>query len=328
MSSIAQRVFYIGNETTPGTGVTVDVALRATGSLQVMPTKKRPEEYIGSFAPTRHYITSLRAQGELTMPGTYEQAPYMVSMALGAGAVVTTSDPEEWSFLLPMAGTAPTFSTYTCEYSDGANHIVKATDVFSTALEISGEADGEWMFKNTLVGGNATFPAAVSATPTPPATPRAILMAETALKWADDGDLESAVAMDEFISFVYKVENLQHQKLFAGSLYPTGRGHNVWNVSLELTVEIDNATVEAQKEKLLTNEQTAIQIRAEAVDAGGEGIDWYAEIRGVFHLADVGVIDERDGNNIVKLTYSGEKDILIDAITTQGVLFGNDLQAL
>jgi hypothetical protein len=330
MTSIAQRLVLIGLETTPGTGVNVDVALHALASLRAVPNKIVPNEHIGSFAPQRHYIGSSGAEGELTIDGYYQHAPYPVSMALGAGAVVTTGDPEAWTFTLPMAATAPTFATYSMEYADndGGDHIVRALDVFGTALEISGEAGQAWQFKTTLTGGQTTLPADITATPTPTAHPYPILMADTALKWADDGDFESAVAAAALISFNWKVEGLQHSKLFAGSLYPSGRGHNMWDCTLEMIVECSNATAKAQRAKLLNVSQTAIQIRAEAADAGGAGVDWYAELRGVYMLQSIDTLDERDGNNTLKFTYKGEKDWEIGAISSTQILIGNDLQSL
>jgi hypothetical protein len=328
MTSKAQRVVYIGKETAPGDGATVDVALRAKASLKAVPDIKQPDEDIGSLAPARHYIGSLKAEGTLEVEAAYyEHLPYFVSPALGAGSVNITGSPELWTFTLSQTSTPPTFATYNMEVGDGDNHIVRASDVFSTAMEISGEAGEAWAIKNTIVGGNVTFPAAHGATPTPPATVRTVLMADTALKFADDGDFGSASAVEmTLISFTWKLEEYMHQKQFAGALYPNARGNNKWKVTLEMMVEIGNATIESQKDKLLVGTQTSIQIRAEAADAGGAGVDWYAEIRGAFYLSEVGELDDRDGNNIIKLVYVGEKDET--ATISSQILIGTSLTAL
>jgi hypothetical protein len=330
MTSIAQRLVLIGKETTPGDGSTVDVALHALASLRAVPNKIIPDEHTGSFAPTRHYIGSLMAEGELTFDGYYQHAPYPVSMAIGAGTVNTSGTPEAWTFTLPMAAVAPTFATYCLEYADADNgdHIVQAKDVFATGLEISGEAGQAWQIKPTLTGGNVSFISDVTATPTPTDHPHPILMADTNLKWADDGDFNSASAATQLISFNFKLEGLQHSKLFAGALYPSGRGHNRWDVTLEIIAECSNALAKAQRAKLLNTSQTAIQIRAEAADAGGAGIDWYAEIRGVYMLQAIETLDERDGNNTLKFTYKGEKDWEIGAVSSTQILIGCDLQSL
>lgn len=321
MSSVAQRVVIVGLEATPGDGATPDVALRAKMALRAMPEKIQVDEDIGSYAPARHYIGSLKAEGELTMDAAYyEGAPYPVSMALGAPSTAGAADPWTHTFALPNATTAA-FRTYRAEYSDGNNHIVRADDTFAKALEISGEAKKAWVIKATLTGGSTTFPAALGASLSPIAAPTDILMADTVLKidttWANIGTTTVGV----LISFNWKLEELQHEKFFAGSLYPTGRGNNKWKVTLELIVEIDNATVEAEKDKLLTGALSAIRI--EAIDAGNA--DDSAQINGMYYLSEVDTLDDRDGNNIVKMIYIGQRDTLGN---TGAVVIETNLAAL
>lgn len=323
MSSKALRQVLIGKETNPGEGVTVDVALRATASLKAVPDKVIVEEDIGSFAPARHYIGSLKAEGSLEMDGYYEHAPYPVSMAMGAGNKAGEASPYTWTFELPDDA-ADTFATYTVEYSDGADHIVHAEDVFATELEISGEAGQTWMFKPTLAGGQVTFPAAVGASLSA-GTATSIRMADTTLSIDDTFAGIGTTPVAVLISFNWKLSNLQHQKLFAGSLWPSGRGNNKWETTLELIVEIEEATIEAEKAKLLTTAQSAIEIAALDEDAGGEGVDYSATISGMYMLQDVDTLDDRDGNNIVKLTYKGEKD---SSDNTGSIVIATSLSAL
>jgi len=309
MSSKAQRRVLIGKESTPGDGATVDVALRAVGNLKAVVDKKVPAEDIGSFSEHRHFIGSKHAEGSLEFDAYYEHLPYPISMALGDGAVVTSGDPEIWTFAWPGTA-ADTFATYNMEVTDGNNHIVKAVDVFATGLEIKGEAGGSWMITPTLVGSNVTYPSAVGASPTLPAGVRPVLMADTALWMTNSfGDLGSlGLVTGALISFSWKLENFQHQKLFAGSLYPTGRGNDKWKITLELILEMDNATVESIKDRLLTVQTTAVGIRALADEAGGTGIDWYINIDGVYFVQDVSELDDREGNNTIKFVLSAEAD--------------------
>src|SRR5262245_35270599 len=172
MTSIAQRKVLIGKETTPADGATPDVALRAIATLKATVDKRVPEEYIGSFAPRRHYIASIMAEGRLQFRDLYyEHSPYPVSMAMGAGTVAGTVDPYTYTFTLAGTAGPPTFATYRMEYTDGGNHIVRADDVFATALEISGEAGGPIAINATVVGASVTYPAAVGATLDPVAAP-------------------------------------------------------------------------------------------------------------------------------------------------------------
>lgn len=302
MSSKAQRQVIIGLETTPGDGATPDVALRAKASFKPVPDKVEVEEDIGSYAPARHYIGSLKAEGELEFEAAYyEHAPYPVSMALGAPTTTGASDPWTHTFDLPD-GTAPTFATYRMEYTDGNDHIVRADDVFATALEISGEAGKAWMIKPTLTGGSTTYPAALGATLSPPATVTTIRMADTSIYIDDAFANIGTTEMTALISFTWKLEELQHSKLFAGTLYPTGRGNNRWKVTLEIIAEIENAKVEAEKDKLLTAALSAVRVVAS--DSANDSFT----IDGVYYVQDVDTLDDRDGNNIVKITYVGQKD--------------------
>jgi hypothetical protein len=308
MSSKAERVFYIGLESTPGDGSTVDTALRAVGSFRSVVDKIRPDEDIGSYAPSRHYTGSRHGEGAIEMQAAYYQhLPYPISMALGAGSVDTGGTPEVWTFALPDA-TAPTFATYNIEYGDGADHIVRCADVFATEIEIAGEAGQAWTINAPLVGGSVSFPASHAATPTPPASPRTVLMSETNIYMDDTFGSIGQSVMNELISFNWSLSGLQHQKQFAGSVFPNGRGNDKWEITLEIVAEIENSKVESEKEKMHNNDLTAIRIRALAEDAGGVGIDWYVNIDGMYYLSDVSTLDDRDGNNIVTMTYIGQKD--------------------
>lgn len=305
MSSIAQRLVYIGKETpgSEGVAVTVDVALRALCDLEAKPDKVVPDENIGSYAPGRHYIGSIMAEGKLTMDGYFEHVPYPISMALGDGSVGSISGGHyPWTFAIPGA-TADTFATYTMEYSDGVNHIVRAADVFAKGIEIKGEAGKSWQFIPDLVGATTTFPAAVSASPTPPASVVAMRMADTIIYMDDLYANIGVTAMPKLISFSWKLEDLQHQKLFAGSVYPTGRGNNKWKITLEVIAEMEQSKIESEKDKLLTTGLTAIRIKC---DPGTPD----CAIDCMYMLSEVGTLDDRDGNNIVKLVYMGEKDTL------------------
>lgn len=300
MSSKAQRTVFIGLETTAGTATTVDVALRATCDLEAKPDKVIPIEDTGSFAPHRHYIGSVMAEGKLTYDGYFEHVPYPLSMALGDGAVGSISGGHyPWTFVIPNT-TADTFATYTFEYSDGVNHIVRAADVFAKGLEIKGEAGKSWMFIADLVGATVIFPAAVSASPTLPATPTSMRMADTIIYMDDAYSSIGGTAMPKLISFSWKLAEYQHQKLFSGNLYPSGRGNNKWVITLELIVEADQTKIESEKDKLLTTGQTAIRIKC---DPGTPD----CAIDMMYMLQSVSPLDDRDGNNIFKMVYLGEK---------------------
>lgn len=320
MSATTKKAFYIGKETTPGTGVAVAVALRVTeGNLRPAVDKVVVEENIGSFAPPRHYIGSVMAEGSITQDGIFEQAPYMCALALGAGSVgAPAGGIYPWTFTWPDA-TAPTPYTVTAELTDGVNHVVKATDTFATGLEISGEAGQSWQFKDELTGGNTTLPAALSASPAMLAPVTSILMADTVLSidplYANIGTTPCPV----LISFTWKLENLMHSKLFAGALYPTGRGFDRWEITLEVVVEMENSVVETTKDKVLTTDTVAIRLMA---NPSGAGQDF--KIDGSYFLQEISDLDDRDGNSTIKMTFKGVKD----ALGNTGLILANSTLAV
>lgn len=301
MSSKAKRRVVLGLETTPGDGAVPDISLRATAELKPKVEKIVPDENIGSFAPARHFIASQFGEGKLTMEDAYyEHAPYPISMAMGPGVKTGVSDPYTYTFTLPDTAT-PTFATYRMEISDGNNHIVRCDDVLATALTISGEAGKSVKIEADLSAGSVSYPAALGATPSVNSvTP--VLMAVTQCFIDDSYTNIGTTQMTQLISFSWKLENYQHHKMFAGALYPTGRGNDKWKVILELVVEIDNAKIESEKDKLLATTQSAVRIKATASASDSLTID------GAYFVREVDNLDDRDGNNIVKITYEGQKD--------------------
>ena len=180
--------------------------------------------------------------------------------------------------------------------------VVACNDVFATGLTISGEAGKSWLFEASVVGGEVTYPNALSASLSPGTTLTPIRMADTTIyidsTYAAIGGTPISASL---ISFNWKLEELQHQKLFAGSLWPNGRGNARWKTTLELVVEAATDAFEVERDKLLLTTQTAIRIKA---TSGSHS----AAIDGMYMLEDIDTLDDRDGNNIVKMTYLGEKD--------------------
>ena len=301
MSSIAQRQVLLGLQSSAGVGVVPDFALRALLDLKPEVDKVKVEENIGSFAPARHYIGSIMPDGKLTTEAAlYEEIPYILAMALGLETPSGGGSPYTWTFALPD-DTAESFALFSIEYTDGNTWVVRAEDVFATELTITGEAGKAWEIEATLVGGEATYPAALTGTPAPLTTSGTIRMADTKLYidalFANIGTTE----MTQLISFTWKLSDLQHVKQFAGSLYPNGRGNGRWAVSLEVIAEVENSVMQDARDLLLVTTQTAVQVEATSAP-------FSATINGMYMLEEVDTLDDRDGNNIVKLTYSGEKD--------------------
>lgn len=313
MTSIAQRKVLLGRESPSGTPATPDTCIRAKAELAIDSAKIRPEESIGSFAPARNYVGSVRGAGSLQYDGYYEHLPIVVSMATGdplSGGTpnVISGGRYRYSFTLAESGVyLPQYITYTMEYTDGDQHIVRASDVFATSMQVSGQAGKSWQFKLGLVGSQTSFPVSLGATLEPIQKVTPILMAET-LVYAADAYNNIALVDTKLINFSWRLGGYQHQKLFAGALYPTGKGNGQHKITLDLTVEVATAFVQSEKAKLLTPAQTAIRLRSVSPNAHGPGLDYLINMDGVYTLRAVQSLTDRNGNNTVKLTYEGEKN--------------------
>ena len=301
MTSKAQRQVLLGLQSSAGVGVVPDFALRALLDLKPKVDKVKVDENIGSYAPARHYIGSIMPEGTLSSEAAmYEELPYFVAMAMGLETPSGGGSPYTWTFPLPD-DTAESFALFSVEYTDGGVWVIRAIDVFGAGLTISGVDGKAWKIEVPLAGGETTYPAALTGTPAPLTSSGTIRMADTLLYidplYANIGTTEMA----QLISFTWKLENLQHPKQFAGSLYPNGRGNDKWSVSLEVIAEVENAILQDERDLLLATLQSAVRVQAASAP-------FSATIDGNYMLENVDTLDDRDGNNIVKLTYSGEKD--------------------
>jgi hypothetical protein len=265
----------------------VDVALHATCTLKPKVLKHHPEEDIGSHAPKRHYVGQIMPEGVLTLPhATYEEIVYPLAMALGEETPTSGNGaPYTWTWVIPDA-TSPTMVFFTLEYSDGGTYVVRGEAIFAKALTISGEAAGGW--KVAVVAPNAA--------PTP------ITMAATTLHVDTTYAGIGTNTTEELISFNWKLENLLHSKQFAGSLSPNGRGSGRWKITLELVLEVAAAEAQAFADAVLTATQYAVRVKG-YVDA-----DDSINVDGMYMVESVDTLDDRDDNNIIKVTLLGEKD--------------------
>lgn len=304
MTSRANRQVCVGLQAEAGTAVNVDTLLRATCDLKPAVSKIHPDEDIGSYAPARHYVGQIMPEGSITMDATYEQILILLDMALGAQSGVSGNGaPYTWTYPLPdVVGDAPTFSLWTVEYTDGGTYVVRGTDVFATALTISGNAGEGWQVEATLGGGEVDLPDALSASPALDDTVTPIKMAETLLYIDSTYAGIGGTNAEELISFTWKLESYLHTKQYAGALYPNGRGTAPWDVTLELVMEVSAAEAQAFADAVLATTQFAVRVRG-YVDAND-----YCNIDGMYMVEEVDTLDERDGNNTIAITLKGEKD--------------------
>lgn len=321
MTAVTRRGVYYGKQGAVGSSVVVDTNLRATCSLKPTATKEQPEENIGQHGPGRHYISNIKAEGNLTMnSAVYEQI--LIPLWLAMGSVSPTGGPDyTWAFTLPFrVDPISLMSPLTMEYIDsgpsngggdgGGTYVVRVVDTFATALTISGSAPEGWKVEAELSGRVVDLPDSLSGNPEPDQTVTPIKMGETTLAvdalYADIGD----TVVTEFISFNWKLEDNYHSKQFAGSMYPNGWGSGRWKTTLELVLEVSAAQAQAFADAVLTTNLYAVRIKGYASANDNCNID------GMYFVDSVDTLDDRDGNNIIKISLLG----VIDTLGNAGVV--------
>lgn len=304
MTATTRRQVCMAVQAATGSAQTVDTLFRGTCDLRPVVTKIHPEEYIGSYAPTRHYIGQIKGEGTLKMDATYEQILIPLSMAM---PYVDPTGSYVWAWPWPYT-TSPSTYLWTIEYIDsgpvngGGSYVVRMIDVFATDLTISGVAGEGWQVECSLTGGVIDLPDTLSSNVALDETVTPIKMAETTLHIDSTYAGIGTNTTEELISFNWKMEGLKHGKQFAGSLYPNSKGYGRWKVTLELVLEVGAAEAQAFADAVLATTQFAVRIKG-YVDAND-----YCYIDGMYEVEEVSPLDDRDGNNIIKVTLLGEKD--------------------
>lgn len=322
MTAVSRRGVYYGKQGAVGSSVVVDTNLRATCSLKPTATKVQPEENIGQHGPNRHYITDIKAEGSLNMDSAvYEQILVPLWLAMGDPTPTGGGDPYTWAFTLPFrVDPISLISPLTMEYIDsgpsngggdgGGTYVVRVVDAFATALTISGNAPEGWKAEAELSGRVVDLPDSLSGNPEPDQTVTPIKMAETTLAvdplYANIGD----TVITEFYSFTWKLEDNYHSKQFAGSLYPNGWGSGRWKTTLDLILEVSAAQAQTFADAVLTETLYAVRVKGYASANDNCNID------GMYYVDAVDTLDDRDGNNIIKVSLLG----VIDTLGNAGVI--------
>lgn len=318
-TSKAQRRVLLGLQGASDTAVPVDIALRATCTLKPKVTKIHPEEDIGSYAPHRHYVSQVMPEGVIAMDATYEQILFPIAMAFAYIANPGGGAPYTWAWTLQHAA-VPATHLWTLEYFDGGTYVVRAIDVIASGLTISGSAPDGWQVEAPIIGGQTDLPDAISADPALDDTVTPIKMAETSL-WVDTtwGGIGGTEIANALISFNWKLEDFKHKKQFGGLLYPRTHGYAQWKTTLELVMEVSNAQLQLFADALLATTQYAVRIYG-YVDANNS-----CAIDGMYMVEDVDTLDDRDGNNTIKVTLLGEADA---SDNVGGITLINDVATL
>ena len=134
MSASTMRMLGIGLQGGTGTAVVPDLLMHATCELKPKVTKIHPQEDVSSYAPVRHYVGAVEAEGTLKMDATYEELTYILAMAMPYDE---PSGTYLWEWPLPFQ-TAPATYLFTVEFQDegpydsSGAYTIRLTDTIGT----------------------------------------------------------------------------------------------------------------------------------------------------------------------------------------------------
>ncbi len=235
----------------------------------------------------------------------FEQLGYLLAMAIKGG--VTPSGPTDslytWTFK-PNLGAANDVDSFTFQYGDDVQAFISSW-VFGTDLELSGSLTGDGeplMVKSNLVGQNvrtAAFTGGLSnpSSLTPVKMGKSKLYVDSA--WANLGDTEVS---NTLVDLSYKVApGLTPVKFGNGELFYTDVAEKKRHVELDITFAF-NPGVAGYFANYIATPQTPIFARVKFEGPTvGETAKAELDLDGHFVIDDYGPLDDREGQDIVKL---------------------------
>ena len=292
----ALRKIQLGRETTPG--VAVPATARIVGTLGM---KQENQYYRPSDLETgclsefeRSVVTGKQAVLPFEADANFEQMGYLLGMAVKGGVPTSGSGGIYLRDYTPNLTSSANLDTYTFEYGDDVG-VWTSTFCVATDLELTGQVDEAVMVKASLVGQSAESGAFTPGISAPPSLiPAVTNLGELYLDntFAALGTTRQAATL---VDFSYKVSGgITPMKYVDGSLSYTDIAEKKRHIDLDLTVAF-NAGVSALYPAL--NAQTPIYIRIDFAGPAGARLT----LDGCYVIDDYGALEERDGQDIVKL---------------------------
>ena len=300
-----------GKETTPGTAVAATATWRGTGFIKDETEVTFPEETVGILAGTdRSYIAKYLSSMELTGDLTYEQVGYILNA--GIKNVTPTTDLSSafiwtWSFpILAASAVASTdLTTLTIEAGDN-QQAEKFAYGFVTEFSIEGNAGEAAQITATFQGQQtSTVSFAAGAIP----TAESVLVSKGKLYADVTTDTVGTTQLSQTLLGFSLSVNTGWLPAYAadGSLNFSFIKQTMPEITLEVTFE-HNATAVAEKANWRNQTPRQLRLRFDGsalttTDAGAayDTKTFIIDLSGKWESWDV--LDEQDGNNVVKGTF-------------------------
>lgn len=288
----------IGQETTWGTSVAATAKLMGLTDLSVdiVDVVHQSADLNGTMYPSDLVAeVSQHGEGSFSMDLSYEDICYPLD-GIFEEESATGTGPYVWTYVAPTTAVLAS-NDYTFEVGGtGAEYEMAGATI--TGATIAGEAGSIW------TGDFEFFSKAVDDAAMASLSDRTvelIRMSDTLLyidTWT--GAMGSTAVSDELISFSLNLDTGRHLKYFNGSLAPSDYGETKWSATLELVMEY-STTCKAMVDALSAPGLVQRQIRLKATSGTKiVQIDFAGTL-----MDGVTLFDDRDGNLIATLTFTG-----------------------
>jgi len=305
----ALRKIQLAIESVHGTPVTTATA-RLIGTLGMKNEQKyyRPEDLeTGNLASfERSVVSGEQAKLPFESDANYEQLGYLLGMSVIGGIVGgSPADSVYTRTYKPNLTAANNVDSYTMQYGDDVQAFISAF-CFATDIELSGSLDDAVKVKANIVGQNVR-PGTFTSLSNPTAlTP--VIMGTGKLyidsTWAGLG---GTLVPSTLVDFSYKTSTgINPVKYADGNIYYSDMAEKKRHIELSLTAAF-NSTVAGLYAAYLAQTKEYVRLKFTGPLVGVTAHD-ELDLDGCFIIDDYDTLDERDGQDIVKLKLVTEKD--------------------
>ncbi len=317
MGIAALRKLQLGQEAQAGTKVAATTIWRGKGAPKDQRSVTFPDEHVGLFTPTtRNYAARLLAG--LTMAeteATFEQLPYL--FAAGIENTVTgapdgtTGEGKIYQYDMASAA-APAVKTFSIEAGDDSGAEVMEY-CFVRSISLRG-AGGEALRMSAEWVGRQLAPQAFTAALSAPSVEE-ILFSKGALYIdAIDGTVGTTVKASTLLGMDLAIPTgLKPEFTADGQLYFTFIGYESQKPDIKLVLTfVHNAVAVAQKAVWRAGTPQLVQVKfTGSALSKGDGVYDAKTLKLNFAGAfeDFDVLDEQDGNSIIKATFKAAYDV-------------------
>jgi len=326
----ALRKLQLGKETTAGTAVAATTIWRGLGLIKDQQEVIFPEEDVGYIGGVeRSYIA--RYWGELSMPdveATFEQLPYILNAGVNTAAASVDGGGSDYIYVYAAPTTAQnTTDTYTWEGGDD-NQAEEFDYCFVKSFTLSGEGQGALMMSAEWVGRQVTDSTYTASLSLPPVEE---ILVNSATLYIDDsgGTIGSTEVSDTLLGVNLSwTTGLQEFWAVDGSLDFSLVKQVADEIILTMTYE-HNADAVTEKGKYRDNDIRLVRLEfvGSAFETAGDSYTYNTmiiDVAGTYE--DWGVLDERDGNDVVEATLRVRYSV--DDSLKAEIIIANELSAL